>query len=1217
MIRTKSTTLNFNMKVLFMGFLFLGDLANSYSQVNIQTGSASYDIPIYSYSDKKGVSTSVSISYSSGSGFRPNELAGNVGTGWALSAGGFIQRIQNGEPDDQDSRQAFPPFGCNGASYSTTNCYSLGFGPEADYIKNYYPNGFLYSEYDNLAGAPNSSVCLPHELKFNPRFLTNSYKAPWKMSRRAMADRQQDRFLFNINGRLGEFMIGKPSNGTKKILLPNGAKLKIDYDDSQDLSYMQVRTRIKSFTITDENGIVYKFKDYSLSHVVEFGTDAGFANSDNPQTGSILSCQGTTSPTFVICNGRCSPTCPYVYKTAPIPLTRLNPFVINKWYLSEIYNPLTKASIYFQYTTKDQDNITARSVSGTRYDGDNNVNADFTEEREVIKNKLLNSILLPDGSKVNLYYATIPRVDYKGNEPITKIETLYNGQLIGFYELTYGYFFKNQIVPYNNGPSYSGDDINYLRLCLQSVQKKTPGLSEPPYSFQYFNGSETGFAFSGSLVPPLHTLYVDYLGYYAVGDPGPNSTYGYVNFSQSYPRDGANNRAQIGLLKNIKIPFGGTVDYSYGVNFAKDATGVERSFGGVKVSQVTVNASDATGQPIITSYKYILEDGTSSGWGFEGTNLNEVKSTISLYDARREYGASSKPVTQSAISSIALGQIKTLIYKAIGAGLQALGASSYFANSFFITCLINRIYTILFDSDMGTDIAYWLGWIHDSTEEKSYTQSSYFPIVQRNPIGIHYSRVEVKNETANNGKVVYEFSRPSSDLHEIQPFTNSPAQRFPSYLFDNPIKTKYMDVNGDLVKQTENIYTSSTSQNTDASFLSCFADVTKSYSAPLTNANYLTDGNIDYYYYYPNTGYINLTKQVNTSYIGGVLADNNETNYTYDPSTLLLRETTTTNARGELVGKKTYYASDFPNSAVLQKLVNVYNVYNAGVSEATWLDKQNGSGPTLVGVVHNEFGELPNGDIKPIKQYQSELQAPVTSTLVGNPIDPANPTAQTFVKLQSTNLYNTSGDLIGITSATGKVNTLLYDYDGRYIVGNITNATSSDCAYTSFEGNNHNNFVIDNSGIIPENGLTGTKCYDAFKNISLPMQAGTDKKILSFWWKGNAPSIALSNGTPVLKEQTAPILGWVFYLYEIPSGTTSINIGYRSANASFVDELRCYPISARMATTTYNLPFGKSSVCSASNRLSFFEYDEFGRISKELDENRNVVKTYEYKFKTQ
>jgi hypothetical protein len=74
----------------------------SYCQVNQQTGSAVYNIPVFNYSDSKsGLSAGIGLNYNSGYGFKVNQMASAAGYGWAINAGGVIERVQNGEPDDQ------------------------------------------------------------------------------------------------------------------------------------------------------------------------------------------------------------------------------------------------------------------------------------------------------------------------------------------------------------------------------------------------------------------------------------------------------------------------------------------------------------------------------------------------------------------------------------------------------------------------------------------------------------------------------------------------------------------------------------------------------------------------------------------------------------------------------------------------------------------------------------------------------------------------------------------------------------------------------------------------------------------------------------------------------------------------------------------------------------------------------------------------------------
>ena len=147
------------MQKLFISFFLVSLLINdSFSQVNVQTGSASYSIPIFNFSDgKSGLSHNVILAYSSGSGLKVNEFPSNMGQGWDLICGGSIIRKQNGEPDDQNSTTTFPIVGYNNtrvfnqnlAAYTdnyqsfvwTGDCYSR------DYVDHYYPNGFTRGHY--------------------------------------------------------------------------------------------------------------------------------------------------------------------------------------------------------------------------------------------------------------------------------------------------------------------------------------------------------------------------------------------------------------------------------------------------------------------------------------------------------------------------------------------------------------------------------------------------------------------------------------------------------------------------------------------------------------------------------------------------------------------------------------------------------------------------------------------------------------------------------------------------------------------------------------------------------------------------------------------------------------------------------------------------------------------------------------------------------------
>lgn len=64
----------------------------------MNTGTVSYDIPLYTYKDPD-FEIPISLSYAS-NGYRPNRQASSCGLGWFLNAGGYVSRVVKGIRDD-------------------------------------------------------------------------------------------------------------------------------------------------------------------------------------------------------------------------------------------------------------------------------------------------------------------------------------------------------------------------------------------------------------------------------------------------------------------------------------------------------------------------------------------------------------------------------------------------------------------------------------------------------------------------------------------------------------------------------------------------------------------------------------------------------------------------------------------------------------------------------------------------------------------------------------------------------------------------------------------------------------------------------------------------------------------------------------------------------------------------------------------------------------
>src|SRR5579862_2405267 len=107
-------------------FFLIATLSNAINgQVNLQTGSAVYNLSLFNWQDaKSNLSLGVALNYDSKNGLKVDEIASNIGQGWNLTAGGVITRIQMGEPDDQ-----YPStnFNSNSAGYLDTTTYPPGY----------------------------------------------------------------------------------------------------------------------------------------------------------------------------------------------------------------------------------------------------------------------------------------------------------------------------------------------------------------------------------------------------------------------------------------------------------------------------------------------------------------------------------------------------------------------------------------------------------------------------------------------------------------------------------------------------------------------------------------------------------------------------------------------------------------------------------------------------------------------------------------------------------------------------------------------------------------------------------------------------------------------------------------------------------------------------------------------------------------------------------
>lgn len=1147
------------------------------AQVSLQTGSAQYSIPVFSYKDgKSGLGANISLEYSSGRGMQLDEIGSAVGVGWALNAGGFILRRQHGEPDDQSSLTRFPAntsYTCNTTDpHFNETVALLKWSNEArDYVNDYYGNGYLYTEFP-ISG-PTDYERYPLETGIAPRFRPNAEKR-YKQSRRSLADHEQDHFVFNFNGRSGQFLIGR--DGSIKTV--EDSKLKIVRTD-QDLTDQGIKTTIQQFTITDENGVEYVFAGIEKSEglaIKSFARGVAYGREYNH-----LMYERKGNPTFII----------------------------DKWFLTEIRNPLSGEKIFFEYENIITDVSATKDGSYERFQ-----NTDFITwviNRSVSHTKRLVKMRCPDGHFVQFIYGYEPsagyleRIDLPGDARLSEIRVGYNSGITYSFFLTHGYLFKKEIKSYTY--NFAAEDKRYARLCLTGVKRD----GQPKYEFDYHTGAESSDP--NEIVPPYKCYAVDHWGYYnkatAAGPFNETPDLYALTYQAAANRVPADGFARLGLLKKITFPHGGSLTYEYEQNKYTKAGGQTISVGGVRVSKTTAFDDVTTANNAIIEYKYTKEDNTSSGWGYEEPAYHQHKEVLIENDPPFDSYPASGIMVADYKRALITSAVKIVVSIVLREILANVIVASVMAGQVYITIIL-----IIVDI-----IIEYASWLLDQTDIYGLDSYDFNFLGSNNPIAFQYDRVEVRSISpgVQLGRTVTEFTSPRTLGESLPTALAAPYSnriRYPYWKYGHTRRVLSYNESGSLVKETSNNFNVFAATFSNANFYSAKMVTRRTYSMrdPLALCYNGSNYDFDHDFYYPLTGRIELESTTETLY--GVPGESGTitTKYEYNSLNYQVKTVYKTDSRGNQRGQSFFYPDDYTLPGVVQ-LMKTKNIINAPLVTAEWTRTCTGCNKKMLSAAVTEFAEI-NGSIKPVNNYVLESPSPLDNTFLVN-FDPANLFNYSYLKPRNNYQYEwSSGNLLQMTAADGGKKSFIYDHNNRFVVAQVLNAAKEEIAYSSFEGNGKGNWVYNDAGI-SEDGLcpTGFKCFNLNSSNNISTAVAVNKPFVLTLWATSATAVIV-NGS-IAPARTGPsINGWTYLEYDLPQGTSSPVITGASVK---VDEVRLYPVGAQMTSQTIVPLWGMTSECDVNNRIIYYEYDGFGRLFKVKDASRNLIKTYEYRYKNQ
>lgn len=1199
--------------ILFFVLLFT---IKSYSQVNLQTGSATFSVPMFNWQDDKSrLNSVVALSYSSGNGLKVSDVASSAGQGWNMIAGGVVTRMQVGEPDDQVARN--------------------GNGTESDISK--YPAGILFATVPAANGCPDALRKYPIYGWKNQVYAQHNVIAE---------DKQLDYFSFQFNGKAGMFVLDPSNPGIARSL--GDTKMIINFQQDVNLVSQGIRTVITSFTIKDVDGLIYKFARHGLTKVLQ----AGFCDASLNYK--------YTQPKF---KGD-----EVYHQTGFESAEIVNPWIIGSWYLTEIEDALTHRKVLFNYTTRNMNGIAGQDIM---YNADKNYTI-ISHKKSITQSPAITSITYPDGHAAVFNYGA-DRFDMPGDKILTSVDFTFQGRYLSKYLLNTSYFILNRY-----GSPTTDYQRKVARLCLRSVQKIGVDLKEdsPPYIFDYYLGSNAVDDF----VPPPFFYAKDIWGFYngsnskgfwlediqlhrPITGLSNNELRGLC-----YSREGVSgillnpktNYAQNGLLKQIIYPTGGTLTYQYQQN-----TGilnqVSREVGGVHVSQTSSTDggySNNCSNPLTTSYNYVLDGGgnVSSLWGLEmPVNFMSAHSHYQPELRTYKYKLSCFPLgccvwkfqypgilnLQQAISLSDFQKIMGMAGPILGI-VSAVSTVIDVVNLCISATPLNIIAVVL--DFIGSVITFALTCFGDQAKD-TYTTTYYNSDLNAvAPLPTQFKRVEVIENPGTIGKTIQEFT--SNDDYAIWELTNpnfAAKQRFAPWAYGLPKKTIIKDNQGYKVKETENFYTfSETSCNTFFSgegegavpcstlvrqpiyISSCKCLVTKSTSQRSTewtdpniytaSTSYLTSSNpdmkVDIYKMYTGRVLLKSTlertfkPQSNTEYL------ETKIEYNYFSGNYEVNRVKIYQSNGDITIKDIRYPANYSAAIITTLLQN--NIISIPIETTTSVQK--GTNLSYLGEEVTEFTTLANGDIKPYRTLEQRFALPVSSTAMTFYQGPGS--SVTNYKITQQFSYDGSGNLIGMKDEGSRTIANLYGYDQKYVVASVINADAINdkYAYAGFEDVSSNWLgwtlqISSGTAAYVNTGVTGARSFSVTPYTTFVSTVSTSKPHVISFWATAAVNVTATGGTATQTKSAPVVNGYTYYEYDISQGTSSVSVG---ATTSTMDELRLYPKTARMRTVSYDPAIGKTSECDENNRITYYTYDNMGRLQFIKDENRNIIKMYEY-----
>ncbi|MFA6060314.1 MAG: hypothetical protein WC756_19090 [Taibaiella sp.] len=878
---------------------------------------------------------------------------------------------------------------------------------------------------------------------------------------------------------------------------------------------------------------------------------------------------------------------------------------ISKWVVQKIVTSDGQV-INYQYTTVSNSSTSPLyvSFSGIERGGVNpEITSTTVKSQETLTSySILSSIKYPNNVTASFIYTAIPyneRCDDPGSPVLREVKISSEDAGMRYvFDQAYALSIKsNNTIPFKQpfGSCYTVDvpaeNFRYHRLILKGISIKSLDgtITEPYYTF--------GYNYNASLrLPPRFSGSQDYFGYYNGKIDPLNQNSGKLTIPYHIPKYGTSS-----------TPYG--VDKSDDANFAVAGLldTIINAYGGMTL--FTYEGHQSLTNPLADAGITLPNDAYFFGsTANDGVRVKEIKTIDSKYPGKY--------------------QKQTFTYS----GGQRFMPGGYF------------------------DYPVWLvnpggnGNVYNLTPNTSFNGMFVSPHQFVNGSNHGYSNVTItiSSDAGQLSKRVIAFQNVSRGSNNTAYYKTGNKQYFQKPFTDKqyikeweiglPLVTTDYDKEDRILSRTINTYSSLLDSTSTIGKVGNFKRLSVSENGVMTT--------VDSEAYRPYTGISLLTKTVIQKFIDNNNAINDTVTYSYDGKNNLAL-TTTRNSRGEYFQLKNVYNYDVSGPGVAfgnQPGTPLYNMTNDGIELKVSTERWKGNLLTQPSSAQLYDASITgytytNGKLWTKKLHGTETLNPLTYTDYRPAADPytkiltAYNTTQTMpsIQLESEVIqYDVKGNPVE-TQLKGKdvYKAMIWDTITGNKVAEVINARLQDIGFTSFEsivygasytGNEtitNGGFVYKHWGItLPTDPVTGKAVYKLVNAgpaavITSPVLTSGKKYILTFWSKENTPTLAGAGlGNIVVTSQYSNGT-WTQWKTEFtPSQNAAVT--FTTTATSYIDEIRLFPAGSVMTNSCYVPLFGASSVTDARGRITYYEYDVFGRNTIVRDQEGNIISKQEY-----